>query len=290
MRQRRDGVWVVGSVGRVQVDGRGRGGRREAASATIRTRQIDFGVGLEACTARAVRRQSVGTLAVRVQLGPFDRLICVRSVSTQNSAAGAEDVLSSKSSVNRFRVNFQMTNATMPINATPPATDRPMMVDVLTPLLVLSSLPVSAPAVLVAEAELDGSERVTVTRMKDVEPSASVVAELERNVCAGAEDVCEGGVVMVVLDVLDAEVAEADVGVGVGVGVWVFEGGDDDDDDCESGVEAAEAVDDDVVDELAVEELVAEVLAAVSEVAESDGKSIMALGATWLTSGPSRRS
>lgn len=80
--------------------------------------------------------------------------------------------LSSKSSANRFLVNFQITNATIPINATPPATDRPIIVDVLTPLLSLSSpLPWSAPAVAVDDSELDETGRVTVTRMREVSPS-----------------------------------------------------------------------------------------------------------------------
>ena len=42
--------------------------------------------------------------------------------------------LSKSSSVNRLRVNFQMTKEMRPINATPPDTDRPMIVDLLMPV------------------------------------------------------------------------------------------------------------------------------------------------------------
>lgn len=79
------------------------------------------------------------------------------------------------------------------------------------------------------------------------------------------------------------------VGVGVGDGVGLAEGAEDA--GCELGVEAAEVVGDDVVGELDGAELDGEELLGASDVAGAEeGKSKMPLGATWLTSGPSRRS
>ena len=51
----------------------------------------------------------------------------------EEESEGWEYSLSKSSSVNRLRVNFQMTKEMRPINATPPDTDSPMMVDWLIP-------------------------------------------------------------------------------------------------------------------------------------------------------------
>lgn len=67
-----------------------------------------------------------------------------------------KSIPSSKSSVNRFLVNFQITNATMPKNAIPPATERPTIVEVLTPFEPLSLL--SAPEPALEEVEEPGAE------------------------------------------------------------------------------------------------------------------------------------
>lgn len=58
--------------------------------------------------------------------------------------------------------------------ATPPATERPMIVDVPTPLLLVESSPVSLGALAVGE----GGGGVTVTNTTDCWPFASVTTEL----------------------------------------------------------------------------------------------------------------
>lgn len=86
-----------------------------------------------------------------IQLGPLDSLVWVPTCEHSSQNGLKEDLLSSKSSENRLRVNFQIMKPTIPKNAMPPATDRPTIVDVLTPLSESSSL--SADDVELADAE-----------------------------------------------------------------------------------------------------------------------------------------
>lgn len=133
-------------------------------------------------------------------------------------------LLSSKSSEKRFLVNFQMTKAIMPTRAMPPATERPMIVDVPTDLLVLSVF-WSAPAEGVVEGEAV-NDGVIVSRMVVVPPSASVVRYRETVGvgvgCWGGEgdgELSVGGVDDGLLGLGELSDVELDDEVGLVVGI-----------------------------------------------------------------------
>lgn len=118
-------------------------------------------------------------------------------------------------------VNFQMKKAMIPMAATPPATERPMMVDVDVPLLPPPLL--SEAVVDVAAAEAEVGVAVTKTMLVSVWPSEFVVTISEENVVGGA--VVTGWVFVgeVVVGAL-VLVGEVLVGLVVLVGVSVDDG------------------------------------------------------------------
>lgn len=94
-----------------------------------------------------------------------------------------EDALSSRSE-NRLWVNFQTKNAITPMRATPPATERPMMVDVDVPELPLPLLSEAAVELDDADDEEADGVYVTITTDVSVWPSAFVVMTWEDEVVA----------------------------------------------------------------------------------------------------------
>lgn len=83
-------------------------------------------------------------------------------------------VLSSKPSEDRLRENFHIIKATTPMRPTPPATDRPIMVDVLTP-----PDPELVPWAALADDDKDGAEEpeaLTVTMTVSCCPREFVVS------------------------------------------------------------------------------------------------------------------
>ncbi|KAI0701914.1 hypothetical protein C8T65DRAFT_267967 [Cerioporus squamosus] len=143
--------------------------------------------------------------------------------------------LSKSSSVNRLRVNFQTMNAMRPINATPPDTERPMMVDLLMPLLLVD-VPDDEPAEVADADAVSETVGVYVKNTVVSSPCAFVVTDAETVGVAGgvvvlvAED--GGGVVEVDVEVavfevdvavsdVDVEVVLVDVAVSVEVEVLV---------------------------------------------------------------------
>lgn len=116
--------------------------------------------------------------------------------------------LSKSSSVNRLRVNFHTMNAISPMAATPPDTERPMMVDLLIPsVLVVGSD--DEPAEVADADAVSVFEGVTVTNTVVISPCALVVTDADREGEAG------GAVALVEVraDVEEAELEEVEVAV-----------------------------------------------------------------------------
>lgn len=134
------------------------------------------------------------------------------------------NALSSRSA-KRLWVNFQTKNAITPMRATPPATERPMMVEVDVPLL--PELLLSAAELELDEADDADPDGVYVTKTTDVSvwPSAFVVMICEDSVVGWG-----GFVVCWLLAVVVCEVwvfdcwllADVVVCVGVVCVVWVL--------------------------------------------------------------------
>lgn len=134
-------------------------------------------------------------VAVRVELGPLDRLALESVENNRSCEAGRRYSLSSKSSANRFLVIFHTMNAMIPSTATPPATDNPMIVDFPTDLDALSVFPWLSPEVALAEADDDVPEGVSVMTTVTTSPASFVDAELER-IIEGVDIWVGGGVVI----------------------------------------------------------------------------------------------
>lgn len=165
--------------------------------------------------------------------------MAVKGNSTMYQTIG---LLSSKSSENRFLVNFQMTKARIAINATPPATESPMIVDVPTGLL--APLPLSwSELELGVGVPLDVCEGWTVVTTTTTSPLLSVDDILE-TMADDREDELGGEVIV---EVSDVEVVVEEVVLDVELEapeLEVVEVGKLEEDE---GVGEADAVDDDAL-------------------------------------------